>query len=154
MADLTRLREHITTVEAQLAVMSQAAQGVTASNAAAQQVEIAMQQRYLDGLLAAVRLVTTDEANRPVIEVAAHPSIWATALRLAAKGAAADRARIKRGLRSGSIRRSEAATWSADNDLATEPIIQAVQVACRARPTWRRWFPDELFENTAGTNDG
>jgi hypothetical protein len=151
MADLTRLHEQITTVERQLAALrSRAAEDGSAGRVAARRAEIAKQQRYLDGLREALTLVTTDHPNQAVIEISAHPSIWATVLRLATTGQTADQASIKRGVNSGTIRLSEAAAWSADNDRAIEPILQAVQAACPAKPHWRRWFPDALFENLAG----
>jgi hypothetical protein len=153
MADLTRLHEQITIVERQLAAMtSQAAEDGSARRMAARRAEIAKQQRYLDGLREALTLVTTHEANQAVIEISAHPSSWATVLRLATTGQTADQASIKRGVNSGTIRLSEAAAWSADNDRAIEPIIHAVHAACQAKPHWRRWFPDALFENLADAN--
>jgi len=153
MADLTRLHEQITTVEGQLAALrSQAAEGASARRMAARRAEIAKQQRYLDGLREALTLVTTDDPNQAVIEISTHPSIWATVLRLATTGKTADQASIKRGVTSGTIRLSEAAAWSADNDRAIEPILQAVHAACQAKPQWRRWFPDALFESRAGGN--
>lgn len=153
MADLTRLHEQITTVERQLAAMrSQAAEDASARRVAARRAQIAKQQRYLDGLREALTLVTTDDPNRAIIEISAHPSIWATVLRLATTGQTADQESIKRGVNSGAIRLSEAAAWSADNDRAIEPILQAVHAACQAKPHWRRWFPDTLFENRAGAN--
>jgi hypothetical protein len=155
MADLTRLHEQITTVERQLATLSsQATEDASARRMAARRAEIAKQQRYLDGLREALALVTTDEANQAVIEISAHPSIWATVLRLATTGKTADQESIKRGVNSGTIRLSEAAAWSDDNDRALGPILQGVQAACQAKPHWRRWFPDALFDNVADADSG
>ncbi|GAA4466286.1 hypothetical protein [Phytohabitans houttuyneae] len=154
MADLTRLHEQITTVERQLAAMrSQSAEGTSTRRMAARRAEVAKQQRYLDGLREALTLLTTGEANQAVIEISAHPSTWATVLRLAITGKTADQTTIGRGVNSGTIRLSEAAAWSADNNRAIEPIIQAVQAACQAKPHWRRWFPDALFNNLAGASE-
>ncbi|GAA4472982.1 hypothetical protein [Phytohabitans houttuyneae] len=154
MADLTRLHEQITTVERQLAAMrSQSAEGTSTRRMAARRAEVAKQQRYLDGLREALTLLTTDGPNQAVIEISAHPSTWATVLRLAITGKTADQTTIERGVNSGTIRLSEAAAWSADNNRAIEPIIQAVQAACQAKPHWRRLFPDALFNNLADADE-
>jgi hypothetical protein len=52
--------------------------------------------------------------GQPVIAISAHPSIWASVLRLATTGATVDRAAINRGLERGSLQLSEAAAWSTD----------------------------------------
>jgi len=157
MADLTRLHEQITIVERQLAAMtSQAAEGGSARRMAARRAEIAKQQRYLDGLREALALVATDGPNQAVIEISAHPSIWATVLPLATTGQTADQASIKRGVNGGTIRLSEAAAWSADNDRAIAPTLQAVHAACQAKPHWRR-CPEPRPERKGGptrTNPG